>query len=706
MTLAAFFDPASIAIVGASDDPTRIGGRPLAALSRRWAVGAPGRQLFAVNPARSRVQDRPAYRALAELPTPPELAIVAVPAASALDAVRDCVAAKCRAAIVFTSGFGESGDDGRALQTRMADIARDGGLRLLGPNCLGVIVPRSGMFATFSESASFDDHRPGGVGVASQSGAIMSQMLMLARRRGLGLSALASTGNECDVDVAECISHFAEDTTTRVIVAYIESCRDGGRLAEALAAARAAAKPVVVLKVGRTSAGSAAAQTHTGALAGEDRIYDAVFRQFGAWRAGSFDEAIDVAYVCAEAPAPASNRLGVVTISGGAGALVADAASEQGLDVAPLPETAASRLHGMLPFATARNPLDTTAQILNDLGLWTRSLGVMSEAGYDAILMYLAYFGQSARMFRPLIDAMAALDRPGRPPLVFCSLFDPEAAAAARAAGFLVFEDPSCAVRALAGWSAIHSGIRENRTVAMKPAAVGTRQRIQGGETDVKLSLRTTHIGIPAEHVARDLDAALGHARRIGFPVVMKIVSPDIAHKTDVGGVVLGVGNETEVAKAWDAIRQSVATKAPRARVDGILVARQYVGGLEFLLGSVRDPTFGTMILLGAGGILAEAMDDVAIRRAPLGTADADAMIDSLRVARLLRGIRGGPPLDREALGAAIVEFAAIADAADETSSIEINPLLVLPTGEGCVALDSLVVPRTDHRPAERKEPS
>jgi len=706
MTLAAFFDPASIAIVGASNDPTRIGGRPLAALARRWAGGAPGRQLFAVNPARDRVQDRPAYRSLADLPAPPELAIVAVPAASALDAVRDCVAAKCRAAIVFTSGFGESGADGRALQTRMADIASDGGLRLLGPNCLGVIVPRSGMFATFSESASFDDHLPGGVGVASQSGAIMSQMLMLARRRGLGLSALASTGNECDIDVAECIAHFAGDPATRVIVAYIESCRDGGRLAEALAAARAAAKPVVVLKVGRTSAGSAATQTHTGALAGEDRIYDAVFRQFGAWRAGSFDEAIDVAYVCAETPAPAANRLGVVTISGGAGALVADAASEQGLDVAPLPEAAVARLHGMLPFATARNPLDTTAQILNDLGLWTRSLGVMIEAGYDAILLYLAYFGQSVRMFRPLLDAMAALDRPGRPPLVFCSLFDPEAAAAARAAGFLVFEDPSCAVRALAGWAAIHRSIRESRIAAATPAPAGSAIRLQGGEADIKRALRTPHIAIPDERVAPDLDAALGHARRVGFPVVMKIVSPDIAHKTEVGGVVLGVANETQVTTAWESIRRSVARKAPGARIDGILVARQYAGGLELLLGSIRDPAFGTMILLGAGGILAEAMDDVAMRRAPLGAADAQAMIDALRVSRLLRGIRGGPPLDRAALCAAIVEFSAIAESADDSASIEINPLLVLPAGQGCVALDALVVPRDVPPPAERKEPS
>lgn len=705
MTLATFFNPFSIAIVGASNDPTRIGGRPLAALARRWASGAPGRELFAVNPTRDRIQDRPAYRALADIPAAPELAIIAVPAAAVLDAVRDCVAAKCRAAIVFSSGFAESGEAGRSQQDRMAGIAREGDLRLLGPNCLGVMVPSSGMFATFSESANFDDHLPGGVAVASQSGAIMSQMLMLARRRGVGLSALASTGNECDIDVAECIEYFAGDPATRVIVAYLESCRDGGRLAKALRAARAAAKPVVVLKVGRTLVGSAATQTHTGALAGEDRIYDAVFRQFGAWRAASFDEAIDVAYVCAAAPAPMSNRLGVVTISGGAGALVADDASEQGLDVAPLSAAAAEKLQGMLPYATARNPLDTTAQVLNDLGLWTRSLGVMAEAGYDAILMYLAYFGQSPRMFGPLLNAMAPLNGPGRPPFVFCSMFDPEAAAAARAAGFLIFEDPSCAVRALAGWAAIHRAIRESTNAAEDILAIAT-VNLRGNEADIKHALRTPHIGVPKECVAADVATAVSHARNIGFPVVMKVVSPDIAHKTDVGGVVLGISNEVEVAKAWTDIRNSVAAKLPGARFDGILVARQYTGGLELLLGSLQDPSFGTMILLGAGGILAEIMDDVVMRRAPLLAADAEAMVDSLRISRLLGGIRGGPPLDRSALCAAIVEFAAIAASAAGAASIEINPLLVLPAGQGCVALDALVVPKTSKGADFEKETS
>jgi acetate---CoA ligase (ADP-forming) len=705
MTLATFFSPSSIAIVGASNDPTRIGGRPLAALARRWTGGVPGRQLFAVNPARDRIQDRPAYRSLAEIPAAPELTIIAVPAAAVLDAVRDCVAAKCRAAIVFTSGFAESGEEGRSLQERMAGIARDGGLRLLGPNCLGVMVPSSGMFATFSESANFDDHLPGGVAIASQSGAIMSQMLMLARRRGVGLSALASTGNECDIDVAECIEYFAGDPATHVIVAYLESCRDGGRLTKALRAARAAAKPVVVLKVGRTLVGSAATQTHTGALAGEDRIYDAVFRQFGAWRAASFDEAIDVAYVCAEAPAPASNRLGVVTISGGAGALVADDASEQGLDVAPLPQDATDQLQGMLPYATARNPLDTTAQILNDLGLWTRSLGVMAEAGYDAILMYLAYFGQSPRMFGPLLKAMAPLNGPDRPPFVFCSMFDPEAAAAARAAGFLIFEDPSRAVRALAGWATIHRAIRENIDTFEGAPPIAT-VTLRGNEADIKLALRTPHIGVPKECVTADVATAMSYARNVGFPVVMKVVSPDIAHKTEVGGVVLGVSNEMEVAKAWSDIRNSVAAKVPGARFDGILVARQYTGGLELLLGSLHDPSFGTMILLGAGGILAETVDDITMRRAPLLASDAEEMVASLRIGRLLGGIRGGPPLDRAALCAAIVEFAAIAASVAGAASIEINPLLVLPAGQGCVALDALVVRKIGQGAGFEKETS
>jgi acyl-CoA synthetase (NDP forming) len=693
MTLGALFAPTRVAIIGASNDATRIGGRPLAALARRWLRADPARRLFPVNPTRELVQELPAFPSIASLPERPDLAIVAVPAAAALDAMRDCAAARCPAAIVFSSGFRESGPEGAALQDRLLAVAREGGVRLLGPNCLGVMVPASGMFATFSESASFDDHADGVVGVASQSGAIMSQLLMLARRRGLGLSALVSTGNESDIDVAECIDHFAHDVATRVIVAYIESCRDGARLAAALASARAAGKPVIVLKVGRTAAGSEATKTHTGALAGEDRIYDAVFRQFGASRATSFDEAIDVAYVCANSSAPVGNRLGVVTISGGAGALVADAATDDGLDVAPLPPDAEASLRGMLPYATARNPLDTTAQVLNDLGLWTRSVEVVVGAGYDAVLMYLAYFGQSPRMFAPLLDAMAPLRREGGPPLVFCSLFDAEAAAAARTAGFLIFEDPSRAVRALAGWMHAHKAIREAGK-RVSPATIGTGTPLRAGsaESEIKRALASAHIAIPEERVATTRDDAVAAARAIGFPVVMKVSSPDIAHKTEVGGVVLGVAGEEDVVRAWDAIAASVAAKVPTARVDGVLVARQYVGGLEMLLGSVADPVFGTMILLGAGGILAEAMGDVAMRRAPLDRDDAEAMIDELRIASLLGGIRGGPPLDRAALCAAVVEFAATAMAAGEGVSIEINPLLVLHEGQRCVALDALLV--------------
>ncbi len=686
-----------MAIIGASNDATRIGGRPLAALARRWLRADPARRLYPVNPARGRIQDLPAFPSMAALPERPDLAIVAVPAAAALDAIRDCAAACCPAAVIFTSGFRESGAEGSAMQDRLAAAAREGGVRLLGPNCLGVMVPSSGMFATFSESASFDDHADGVVAVASQSGAIMSQLLMLARRRGLGLRALVSTGNECDVDVAECIDHFVRDPATRVIVAYIESCRDGGRFAAALANARAAGKPVIVLKVGRTPAGGEATKTHTGALAGEDRIYDAVFRQYGAWRAASFDEAIDVAYVCANATEPAGNRLGVVTISGGAGALVADAATDDGLDVAPLSAQAEASLKGMLPYATARNPLDTTAQVLNDLDLWTRSVEVVAGAGYDAVLMYLAYFGQSPRMFAPLLEAMAPLRRSDGPPLVFCSLFDPAAAAAARGAGFLVFEDPSRAVRALAGWTHAHRAIREARERAPAAASVaGTPLHASSGESEVKRALASAHIAIPEERVATSRDAAVAYARCIGFPVVMKVTSPDIAHKTEVGGVVLGLAGEADVARAWDAITASVAAKAPAARVDGILVARQYTGGLEMLLGSVADPVFGTMILLGAGGILAEAMDDVAMRRAPLDRDDAEAMIGELRIARLLAGIRGGPPLDRAALCCAIIEFAATATAAGAGVSIEINPLLVLREGQRCVALDALLVTAND----------
>jgi len=377
MSLNRLFDARSIAIVGASDDPERIGGRPLAYLRNSWLT-RDDRAVYPVNPTRPEVQGLRSHASVSAIGASIDLAIIAVPAARIEDAIIDCGRSGCKAAIIFSSGFGELGEAGRLRQQRMHKTATQAGMRLLGPNCLGVIDVRQGMYATFSEAARDQNHAPGVISVASQSGAVAVQLLMLGRRLGIGMNKLISTGNEEDIDVAESVAYLAADPTTRVIIAYLEGCRDGNRLVAALQLAQAAGKPVIVVKVGRSASGSQATLSHTGSLAGEDRIYDAVFRQYGAYRADSFDEAMDVATMFASAGPAQGKRIGLLSISGGVGAMMADTAEACGLDVAPIrPSAAADSLRELASFSTLQNPLDITAQAINDMSLWRKNLEVM-----------------------------------------------------------------------------------------------------------------------------------------------------------------------------------------------------------------------------------------------------------------------------------------------------------------------------------------
>jgi acetate---CoA ligase (ADP-forming) len=692
MSLSKLFEPQSIAVIGASSNPERIGGRPVAYLLREWLPRDPRRRLYPVNPGRTVLQGQRSYRSMSEIGVPVDLAIIAVPSSSVLAAVRDCVSARCHAAIICSAGFAETGEAGKALQAQIVRLAKGAKMRLLGPNCLGLLNMHAGLFATFAEAGNFTDHSAGNIAIASQSGATMSQLLMLARGRGIGLGRIISTGNECDIDVAECIAYFAADPQTKVILAYLEGCASGERLVAALDAARQARKPVIILKIGRSAAGRMAAQSHTGALAGEDRIFDAIFDQYGAYRAESFDDALDVAYVCAASGRAFGKRIGLVTISGGAGALMADVAVKAGLDVAPLPPKTAAALAQLLPFATSANPLDTTAHALNDLSLPPRFARAMLDAGYDAIIFFLAYMGQSPRIFTPLVESLGMV-RGAYPdtPFVFCSLFTPTSTKIAASLGFLVFEDPSRAVKAIAAWVWLTQPIKADPPQQDRPPreAVHVPDRSLN-ERETKVLLGSIAIGRPREHLATNANDAVAAACAIGFPVVMKIVSSDVRHKSEVGGVALDIRDIDAARRRYQLLVDLSRRAGAPITIEGVLVSKQMNDGIEMILGSVIDPCFGPMIMLGMGGILIELLDDVAFRRPPLSRRDAETMIEALRGARLLDGLRGKPAVDRDALVTAIVEFSELVESYGGQASLEINPLLVRHGDKGVVALDAL----------------
>lgn len=449
------FHPTSVALVGASSDPERIGGRPL----RFMLEGGFEAPLYPVNRSGDTIQGLPAYASVRDIPHPVDHAIICVPVAGVEAAVRDSIAKGVKAIQVLTAGFAEVDAEGRALQDRIVGLCRDAGVRMVGPNSLGLLNVPTRFFATFSTALNGLKPRPGPIALATQSGAFGSAAYGAASLRGLGFSKIVATGNEADVDVAECIDYLVDDPDTRVICAALESCRDGDRLRAALLKAAHAGKPVVIMKVGRTELGAAAASTHTGSLAGDDAVYDTVFAECGAWRAASIEEMLDIAYLHSTAGRlPQNTDVGVVTGSGGIGILMADDAGERGLQLSPLPAAARAAALELLPFAVASNPLDMTAQVTAVPQGVPRTVALMlDQADYGTVFAYLAHVGLSPQRFAATQAELIALKQ--RHPhrlLVLVMLSRPEVNAALEHHGIAVFEDPSRAVQAVAALAHVH----------------------------------------------------------------------------------------------------------------------------------------------------------------------------------------------------------------------------------------------------------
>ena len=700
--LDALFNPRSVAIIGASDDPTRIGGRPLRYLKESGFEGA----IWPVNPRRDRVQGIEAYPNVGDVPGGIDVAIVAVPAGMTLDTLEACAGHGVRAAVVFTSGFAETGAEGAARQRRMGEIARAGGIRILGPNCLGVYNAAIGFFATFTTTLDLHRPRPGPVAIVSQSGAYGSHLELLAYRRRIGVGLWVTTGNECDVTVPECIAWMVARPEVKVVAAYAEGVRDGDALLAALDAARACGKPVFFTKVGRSRAGAEAARSHTAALAGSDTVFDAILAQHGVVRAGSTEEMLDAAYAASFGVLPSNRRVGFMTISGGAGVLMADEAATRGLDVAPMPEAAQARLKRKLSFCAARNPVDVTAQVFNAPHLVGEFLDEMlDEADYAAIVVFLTYVASVEFMRQPVLDALArARERHPDRPVILSMVGSGEAIASYEALGVPVFEDPERAVRALSALVRIVEGLardagakaERNGNAGAVPHLPG--DRYAGGpldEHEARRLLASWGVPVAPAHVARNAAEAARAAKTIGAPVALKLLSPDVRHKTEAGGVALDVAPE-EAAGEHDAILARARAYDAGAEIRGTLVAPM-VGGVECILGVQRDPVFGPVVMVGSGGVLAEVLNDVSFRKAPIDRAEARRMIAEIALARMLEGVRGRPRCDVEALAAAVAALSRFAAAhADVIESVDVNPLVVLPEGEGAFALDALIVGRRE----------
>jgi len=682
--------PRSVAVVGASDDPTRIGGRPIAYMLTQGYAERFGGRIFPVNPNRDRVQGLPAYPSVADLPETPEAAIIAVPPGAARDAVDQLGVRGTRAAIVFTAGYAETGDEGG--EAELVATAKRHGMRLLGPNCLGLFNARLGYFPIFSSSFENGWPVPGRIGIASQSGAYGTHVFAVARDRGIGAPICVTTGNEADVTVADIIGWLAEDPDTDVIAAYIEGVRDGGALCAALSAARAVRKPVVVMKVGTSRLGAAAARSHTASLAGDDAVTEAVLREFGAHRARTTEEMLDVAALATRRIYPAGNTLGVITISGGAGVVIADAAERLGLSMPEMPEDAQAELKRLVPFAAPRNPVDCTAQAFNDtslIGRFTESMVV--NGGYSSVLGFFTQVGASPSIAPALRAQMKAVrDRhPDR--LYVLSVVAPrERVQEYEADGFTVFEDPTRAAVAIAAMGGFGDSFAAGPSTAPPVVPPPGLPAESPDEAGAKRLLAAAGIATVPEQACRTADEAAAAASGLGWPVVLKLLSPDIQHKTEIGGVLLGLGDEAAVRSGCATLMARARERAPAARVEGVLVAKQVAGAVEVAMGVHRDPVFGPVAMVGLGGVFIEVLQDVALHRCPFGADVAERMIRSLRAAPLLLGARGFAPVDVGALAHMLARLSALAAAAGpRLRAVDINPVLAL--RGGAYAADAVV---------------
>ena len=693
--LDALFNPRSVAIIGASEDPTRIGGRPLRYLKESGFEGA----IWPVNPRRDRVQGIEAHPSIAEVPGVVDVAVVAVPADRTIETIEACAERGVGAAVVFTSGFAETGADGAARQRRMGEIARASGMRILGPNCLGVYNAAIGYFATFTTTLDIHRPQPGPVAIVSQSGAYGSHLGLLARRRRIDVGLWVTTGNECDVTVPECIAWMAARPEIEVVAAYAEGTRDGDALLASLDAARAHGKAVFFLKAGRSEAGAEAVRSHTAALAGADAVFGSVLAQHGIVRTDTTEEMLDAAYAASFGALPTGRRTGFMTISGGAGVLMADEAAAQGLEVAPMPEATQSRLKERLSFCTPRNPVDITAQVFNAPHLVGEFLDAMLDEGdYAAIVIFFTYVASVEFMAKPILDALArARERHPHRPILMSMIGSGEAIARYEALNVPVFEDPVRAVRAVSALARVAEGLARGPGAGADTTAHPPGDRYGGGRLDEHEAKRLlASWGVPAveARVAHSAAEAARAAKAIGTPVAMKILSPDIEHKTEADAVALGIAPE-DAAGEHDALLARARAYDAHAEIRGTLLAPM-VRGVECILGMRRDPVFGPVVMVGTGGILAEVVNDVAFRKAPIDHAEAKRMIAELAGAKVLEGARGRPRCDIDALAGAIAALSRFAAAhADVVESVDVNPFVVLPEGEGGLALDALIIERS-----------
>ncbi len=693
--LDSLFAPRSVAVVGASQDTTKIRGRLLKTLIDGGFAGP----IYPVNPSSARIQGLAAYADVSALPEAVDLVLVAVAADQVMAVLEQCRARGCRSAAIFSAGANGLAP-GERLQDHVQAFARRSGMRILGPNCEGFLDAQTGLIATFSPTLEFVAPRipalldgRARVSIVSQSGAMAFALFSRARQLHIPIRHLVSTGNEADVDLLEVAEHLIRAGETRALLLFVEGFRDARRFARVAQMAADAGIALVVAKIGQSGAGQRAAVSHTAHLTGADTAYEAAFHRWGAMRVQTPGEMLAVAAALSANALPRGRRVAIVSTSGGAGGWAADICEQAGLEVPELDPAFKAQLAAIVPdYGSAENPVDVTARVAEDGGKTLLAiLDAMTHApGIDLGLVIVSLVA-TERLVR-IEPQLKALYAAGGHPLVFHSPGTPGEAALevlTRVGGVhLELADFARAMVLLTQ----HQEFRE-RWQARQPDAAPEPALAASADMGTRELLDRWHVRQPAQALARDAEQAVQAAAAMPGAVALKIVSPDIAHKTDAGGVLLGLSGADAVRSGFARIMQSVQAHLPQARIDGIQVQQMLAPGREMVVGTVRDPDFGPMVMLGFGGIYVEVLRDVTFELAPLTLEQAHAMIGRLRGRALLDGVRGESAADTGALAELLVAVSRMAGEPGSTlREMELNPVIVYPQGQGAFAVDALIV--------------
>jgi acetyl coenzyme A synthetase (ADP forming)-like protein len=695
MGLESFFNPKSVAIVGASRQKSKVGYEILASI---MGAGYKGK-IYPVNPQADTIEGLKCYPDLESIKQVPELVLIIVPARIVPAIMQQCAKVGTRAVIIITAGFKEVSKEGRELEEQIIQTARQAGIRVIGPNCLGVIVPANKLNASFGG----DLPAAGSIAYLSQSGALLAAILDMANANGIGFSKLISIGNKADIDELDVIKALGADPDTKVIAGYLESISDGNafvREAERISHD----KPILLMKSGGTEAGAKAASSHTGSLAGSETAYESAFERAGIIRCDSIKQQFDYAQAFANQPLPAGSRVVVITNAGGPGIMAADAIERKGLTFAKINDQTMSKLASKLPpAANLYNPIDVLGDALAERYEFALSV-VLDDLNVDIVLVLLTPQAMTEAAATAEVIVKISRQRPLKP-IFACFLGAKKVAEGVKILRegkipqYDATDSAVAAIKVMANYVRWRS--RPKRVVKLFPV---NRRKVEGiierhqrqkindiGETESKEILEAYGFLTPKGSIATSSEQAANIAKQLGFPVVLKIWSPDILHKSDVGGVRVGLENEQEVKDAFDLMMYRIPKKRPEANILGVLVQEMCKSGKEVILGMNRDAHFGPLMMFGMGGIMVEVLKDVSFYLAPLTAEEAKQMLINTKTYQMLKGVRGEEGVDIEAIAEGLQRLSQLVTEFPQIQEMDINPYVVGPEGTTPIAVDARI---------------